>query len=90
MGRKVSKRVLLEEIYTLACESIGWPVALDFAAIETYRLQLTRNLELNQQRVQVDARSVQLPIYPGCTSLRPSFAGSTTSDCVGSTPVDFN
>lgn len=46
MGRKVSKRVKLGEMYALASESIGLPVALDSPAIETFRLQLTRYLEL--------------------------------------------
>jgi hypothetical protein len=50
VGRKVSNRTKLEEIYTLASASIGLPVALDSAAIEAFSLQLGRYLELNRQR----------------------------------------
>jgi transposase len=60
VGLKVSKRAKLEEIYTLAHESIGLPISLDSLAIETYRLQLTRYLALNQQRAQLEARAQQL------------------------------
>lgn len=60
VGRKVSKRTKLEEIYTLASESIGLPVALDSPAIETFRLQLARYLELNRQRDHLDRRAQEL------------------------------
>ena len=60
VGRKVSKQAKLEEIYTLATESIGLPVALESAAIETFRLQLTRYLELSQQRHYLDRRAQEL------------------------------
>jgi transposase len=60
VGRKVSKRAKLEEIYTLAHESIGLPITLDSLAIETYRLPLTRYLALNQQRAQLEARAQQV------------------------------
>ena len=60
VGRKVSKSAKLEEIYTLASESIGLPVALDSAAIETYRLQLARYQDLNQHRAQLETRARQL------------------------------
>lgn len=60
VGRKVSKRAKLEEIHTLAHESIGLPISLDSPAIETYRLQLTRYLALNQQRAQLEDRAQQL------------------------------
>ena len=60
VGRKVSKRAKLEEIYMLASESIGLPVALDSVAIEAYRLQLARYLELNRQRAQLEARAQEL------------------------------
>jgi len=60
VGRKVSKRAKLEEIYTLASESIGLPISLDSLAIETYRLQLARYLALNQQRAQLEARAQEL------------------------------
>jgi|SRR5579883_601727 transposase len=60
VGRKVDKRAKLEEIYDLAGESIGVPVALDSPAIETFRLQLSRYAELNQQRDQLDRRAQEL------------------------------
>jgi len=60
VGRKVSKRAKLEEISTLTSESIGLPVALDSPAIETFRLQLARSLELNQHRGHLDRRAEEL------------------------------
>jgi transposase len=60
VGRKVSKRAKLEEIYTLAGESIGLPVALDSPAMEAFRLQLARYLQLNQQRDHLDRRAQEL------------------------------
>jgi transposase len=60
VGRKVSKRAKLEEMYLLASESIGLPVALDSPAIETFRLQLARYLELNRQRDHLDRRAQEL------------------------------
>lgn len=60
VGRKVSKRAKLEEMYTLASESVGLPVVLDSPAIETFRLQLARYLELNRQRDQLDRRAQEL------------------------------
>ena len=60
VGRKVSKRAKLEEMYTLAGESIGLPVALNSPAIETFRLQLGRYLEINRQRADLDNRAQEL------------------------------
>jgi transposase len=57
VGRKVAKRALLAEIYKMAGESIGLPVALDSPAIEMFRLQLLRYAELNEQRAGLDARA---------------------------------
>jgi transposase len=59
-GRKVDKRAKLEEIYDLAAESIGVPVALDSPAIETFRLQLSRYAQLNQQRARLELRAQEL------------------------------
>lgn len=59
-GRKVDKRAKLEEIYDLTGESIGIAVALDSPAIETFRLQLSRYAELNQQRAQLESRAQEL------------------------------
>ena len=60
VGRRVSKRAKLEDIYLLASESIGLPVLADSPAIETFRLQLERYLELNRQREQLDQRAQEL------------------------------
>jgi transposase len=60
IGRKVSKRAKLEEMYTMAGESIGLPVVLDSPAIETFRLQLGRYLEINCQRARLDDRAQEL------------------------------
>lgn len=38
----------------MAGESIGLPVALNSPAIETFRLQLGRYLEINCQRARLD------------------------------------
>jgi transposase len=59
-GRKVDKRAKLEEIYELAGESIGLPVAVDSPAVETFRLQLARYAELNLHRDQLDQRAQEL------------------------------
>jgi len=68
-GRKVYKRAKLEEIYDLAGESIGIPVALDSPAIETFRLQLSRYAELNRHRDQLDQRA------QGCSPAIRTFNG---------------
>ena len=47
-------------MYTLAGESIGLPVAVDSPAIETFRLQLGRYLEINRQRADLDNRAQEL------------------------------
>jgi transposase len=60
VGRKVNKRAQLEEIYDLAADSIGLPVALDSPAIATFRLQLARYAELNRHRDQLDQRAQEL------------------------------
>jgi hypothetical protein len=60
VGRKVNKRAPLEEIYDLAADSIGLPVALDSPAIATFRLQLARYAELNRHRDQLDQRAQEL------------------------------
>jgi transposase len=60
IGRKVSKRSKLEEIYVLAKESIGLPVKLGSPAVEAFQLQLNRYLDLNRQRDQLDRRAQEL------------------------------
>ena len=53
VGRKVSKRTLLAEIYAVAKQSIGVPVALDSAAVAMFRLVLEQYLALNQLRERI-------------------------------------
>lgn len=50
VGRKHNKQVFLEELYELAEQSIGLPVALDGASVQMYKLQLARFLELTEKR----------------------------------------
>lgn len=54
VGRKHNKQVFIEELYELAEQSIGLPVALDSAAIQMYKLQLGRFLELSEQRCSLE------------------------------------
>jgi transposase len=60
IGRKVAKRRWLAETHAMAAESIGLPVALGSTAIDMFRLQLSRYLELNNQREQLDVRAQQM------------------------------
>lgn len=60
LGKKVAKRAKIAEIYAMAAESIGLPVATDSPAVEMFRLQLARYYALNEQRQQLDARAQQL------------------------------
>jgi len=55
VGRKVSKRARLEEIYELAAETIGLPQIPGGLAIRTFQLQLCRYLSLNHQRAQLES-----------------------------------
>jgi len=57
IGRKVAKRAWLAESYAMAAESIGLPVSLESSAIEMFRLQLSRYLDLTAQRKQLDERA---------------------------------
>jgi transposase len=60
LGRKVEKRKKIAEMYAMAAESIGLPVALDSPAIEMFRLQLHRYQQLNEDRAHLDARAQEL------------------------------
>jgi transposase len=60
LGRKVEKRKKIAEMYAMAAESIGLPVALDSPAIEMFRLQLRRYQQLNEDRAHLDARAQEL------------------------------
>jgi transposase len=60
IGRKVEKRRWLAETYAMAAESIGLPVSVDSLAIRMFRLQLSRQLELNTQREELDHMAQEL------------------------------
>jgi transposase len=60
IGRKVAKRAWLAETYAMAVESIGLPVSVESAAIEMFRLQLSRYLDLTAQRKQLDQQAQQM------------------------------
>ena len=50
VGRKVNKRIWLEELYELAHKTIGLPVELDSMAVRMFRAQLARYQSLNRIR----------------------------------------
>lgn len=60
IGRKVAKRRWLAETYAMAAESIGLPVSIDSVAIRMFRLQLSRQLDLNTQREELDRTAQEL------------------------------
>ena len=53
VGRKVAKARLLNELYETAQHSIGLPVSEDGLAVQTFRLQVQRYLDLTEQRHQL-------------------------------------
>src|ERR1700704_3855523 len=53
VGRKVSKRALLAEIYAAAKRSMGVPVPLDSAAVAMFRLILGQYLDLHRLREHI-------------------------------------
>jgi len=53
VGRKVSKRALLAEIYAAATRSIGVPVPLDSAAVAMFRVVLGEYLDLHRLREHI-------------------------------------
>lgn len=57
VGRKVAKQRLLIDIYQTAQQSIGLPVPANGLAIETFKLQLNRFYELNQQRAALEKQA---------------------------------
>jgi transposase len=60
LGKKVAKKDKLADIYAIAGETIGLPVAIDSVAIEMFRIQLSRYYALNQQREELDQRASEL------------------------------
>lgn len=57
MGRRVNKQAKVEEIYTLATRSIALPVDGDSPAVSTFRLQLTRYLQLSKERSALEQQA---------------------------------
>jgi transposase len=54
VGRKVNKRVWLEELHHYAHQSIGLPVHSDSLAVQTFRLQLKRFREITEMRADLE------------------------------------
>ena len=55
VGRKVSKRLVLQDIYDTAASSVALPVPVDASAVEMYRLVVAHVRQLIQQRDQIEA-----------------------------------
>ncbi len=71
VGRKVAKERFLAEVYEVATTSIGLPVAASSVAIQSYRLQLSRLLDLTTQREALESQSeVLLAENPQYRALR--------------------
>jgi transposase len=60
MGRRVHKQAKIAEIYALAADSIGLPVAPDSPAMATFRLQLERYLQLTETRRRIEVQAEHL------------------------------
>jgi transposase len=60
VGKKVAKRAKITEMYALAGNSIGLPVATDSPAIEMFRIQLSRYQALTEDRKQIEERAAEL------------------------------
>ena len=70
VGRKVSKRALLAEIYAAAGRSIGVPVPLDSAAVAMFRVVLGEYLDLHRLRGHIAERAaIVLGDNPDCRRL---------------------
>ncbi len=57
MGRKVSKRAKLDEMYELADQTIALPIDPDSLAVQAFRLQLERYLSLNRLRKELEVQA---------------------------------
>lgn len=57
VGRKVSKRAKIEEIYELASQTIALPIDPDSLAVQAFRLQLERYLSLNRLRKELEVQA---------------------------------
>ena len=60
VGRKVSKTLLLSDIYETAKGSVGLPVAAESDALRMFRLVLAEGRGLVRQRDEVENRAVEL------------------------------
>lgn len=60
VGRKVSKRRLLEDIYETARSSIALPVPLDSPSIAMFRLVLAEGRSLIEKRGEIERQAVEL------------------------------
>ncbi len=60
VGRKVSKTLLLSDIYESAKDSVGLPVAAESDALRMFRLVLAEGRGLVRQRDEVENRAVEL------------------------------
>jgi len=75
VGRKVGKQSILEELYQLAHRSVALPIAEGTPAVEMFRVQLRRYLDLSEERSRMeqlahallgdDADYVRLRTVPG-------------------------
>jgi transposase len=55
VGRKVNKRAVLEEMYELAHRSAALPIMENAPAVETFRIQLRRYLDLSAERGRLES-----------------------------------
>jgi len=60
VGRKVSKRAVLEELYDLAHRSTALPIDEGALAVEAFRMQLRRYLDLCSERSSLEAMADDL------------------------------
>lgn len=60
VGKKVSKRNLLSDIYETASSSIALPVAVDSPAIDMFRMVLAEARSLIRQRMEIEKYAEQL------------------------------
>ena len=59
VGRKVSKRRLLEDIYDTAASSIALPVPLDSSSIGMFRMILAEGRSLIQKRNEIERQAIE-------------------------------
>lgn len=57
VGRKVNKQQFLEEFHEVAEQSIGLPVESTSVAVQTFKLQVQRYLDLTQQRESLESQA---------------------------------